>query len=521
MYIEPNTNVKILHNVPLEDTYDHTLYFANASDQYTYFASMVKYNLVHYTYQRVNRGRMRVQGKADNYYDCNYLMFQNTNFGNKWFYAFINSVEYINNETTEIEFEIDVMQTWLFDADVEECFVERQHSLSDAIGDNIVPETLNCGEYVFNSYDPITLLSDLVVCMAIVDTSGGSQGNLYDGIYGSAQLWVYESNDVDTINDKIDEFNQDPDSIISMYMFPKALIGSVPPSHKLGFARDASKITIANIPKVTKNDTLDGYLPKNAKMYTYPYNYLHIDNGSGSDLSLRYEFFDEQQPVVEISGTITLPVNLTCRPVSYKGVKEYDPLVGYTSLNTEMIQLSNYPMCSWNVDAYQAWVAQNTIPMILNTATNVGQGLVASNYMRHPESALIGGGISTVSNLLGEWYQASIQADISKGAFNNGGVNCAVGKQQFYGGRCSVNRQYAKMIDNYFTMYGYAEKCISRIHTHARPHWSYVKTVGCTATGSIPSDDMKRIISIYDKGITFWMNPNEVGNYSLDNSLNE
>ena len=519
MYIEPNTNVKILHNVPLENTYDHTLYFASASAQYTYFASMVKYNLVHYTYQRVNKGRMRIQGKADNYYDCNYLMFQNTNFGNKWFYAFINSVEYINNETTEIEFEIDVMQTWLFDAEIEQCFVERQHSLSDAIGDNIVPETLNVGEYVFNSYEPITPMRDLVVCLAIVDTSGGSSGTLYDGIYGSAELWVYDSTDVTSINDKIDEYNQAPDSIISMYMFPKILIGSIPTSHKLPYATGGVKTTIVKS-AVTKLDTLDGYLPKNGKMYTYPYNYFHVDNASGGDLSLRYEFFENKTPVVEIGGTVTMPVALTARPDSYKGVAGYDPLGGYTSLNTEVIQLSNYPMCSWNVDAYQAWVAQNTIPILLNTATNVGQSLVASNYSAHPEGSLIGGGIGTVSNLLSQWYQASIQADISKGAFNNGGANVVLGKQQFYCGRVSVNRQYAKMIDDYFTMYGYAEKCISRVHTNARPHWSYVKTVGCVTTGSIPADDMKRIISIYDKGVTFWKNPSEVGNYSLDNSLN-
>lgn len=522
MYIEPNTNVKILHNVPLENTYDHTLYFASASAQYTYFASMVKYNLVHYTYQRVNKGRMRIQGKADNYYDCNYLMFQNTNFGNKWFYAFINSVEYINNETTEIEFEIDVMQTWLFDAEIEQCFVERQHSLSDAIGDNIVPETLNCGEYVFNNYDPLTPMNDLVVCLAIVDTDGGSSGTLYDGIYGSAELWVYDSTDVSSINNKIDEYNQAPDSIISMYMFPKILIGNIPTSHMLPYAQGGLIQNIQNIPAVTKQDTLDGYTPKNAKMYTYPYNFFHVDNASGSDLTLRYEFFENLTPVIQLGGTVTLPVAVTARPASYKGVADYSQLGGYTTLNTESIQLSNYPMCSWNVDAYQAWVAQNAIPLGLSTLGNANMLNIASGFLSSPFYASdIEAPLTAVSaNLLSQWYTASIQADISKGSFNNGGPNIALNKQQFYCGRASVNRQYAKMIDDYFTMYGYAEKCISRVHTHARPHWSYVKTVGCVATGSIPADDMKRIISIYDRGITFWANPNEVGNYSLDNSLN-
>ena len=518
MYIVPNTNVKILHNVPLENTYDHTLYFENATAQYNYFASMVKKNCVNYTYQRVNKGTMRVEGKADNYYDCNYLMFQNTSFGTKWFYAFINSVEYINNETTEITFEIDVIQTWLFDAHVEECFIERQHSLSDAIGDNIVPETLNCGEYVFNDYEPVLQMTDMLVCLAIVDTDGESSGSLYDGIYGSAELYVYDSTDTTGINAKINEYTQKPDSIISMYMLPKILVGTIPNNHKLPYAANGFKRIIQK-PIVTKTDTLDGYLPKNGKMYTYPYNFYHVDNASGSDLSLRYEFFDNNQPVVEISGTITQPVIVSLRPDSYKGVPSYSELGGYTSLNNESIQLNSYPMCSWNVDAYQAWIAQNSVPIALNTISQVGQMAISSTYSVHPEASVVAGSIGIVSNLLGQFYQASIQADMSKGNFNNGGVNTAIGKQQFYGGRCSVSYQYAKMIDDFFTMYGYAVKSIGRINTHARPHWNYVKTVGCVLSGSVPSDDTRKIVSIYDRGITFWRNANEVGNYELDNSL--
>lgn len=44
---------------------------------------------------------------AENLYDCNYIMFQNASFGTKWFYAFITSVAYENNETSRITMEID------------------------------------------------------------------------------------------------------------------------------------------------------------------------------------------------------------------------------------------------------------------------------------------------------------------------------------------------------------------------------------------------------------------------------
>ena len=71
MYIEPSTNIKILKDVPLDTTYDHTIYFTNKQEQSTYFMSLKKYDLENYTYQRVKRGVARVGIKADNLYDCN------------------------------------------------------------------------------------------------------------------------------------------------------------------------------------------------------------------------------------------------------------------------------------------------------------------------------------------------------------------------------------------------------------------------------------------------------------------
>lgn len=518
MYIEPGTNIRILKDVPLDTTYDHTIFFTNGTTQANYFMGLQKYNLTNYTYQRVKKGVARVGIKADNLYDCNYMMFQNTSFGSKWFYAFITAIEYVNNECSEISFELDVMQTWFFDCEPDYCFVEREHTETDVIGQHIEPETIATGEYVFNDYSQITQMRDMVVCIAIVDTAGETDGTLYDGIYGSAQLWVYDSTDVQSINSKVNEYVQKPDAIIGMYMFPKIFIGgTIPDTHRLSYGAGAVT-TIITLDGVTINDTLDGYHPKNRKLYTYPYNFYHVDNASGGELSLRYEFFDNNTPVVEISGTVTQPVVAVLRPCSYKGVPGYSELGGYTTLNTESLQLNNYPMCSWNVDAYQAWVAQNSVPIALNTIASVGQMGIAGAYSTNPNAVIGSSVIGQVSNILGQLYQASIAADISKGNLNNGGANTANGKQQFYGGRCSVSAEYARIIDDYFTMFGYAVKRVKKPNRNSRPHWNYVKTIGCTITGSVPADDLKRICNIYDNGITFWKNGSEVGNYNLDNT---
>ncbi len=516
MYVQPTTNIRILKNVPLDNTYNHTIYFGSESEQSNYFMSLQKYNLSNYTYQRVKKGVARVGVKADNLYDCNYMMFQNAGYGNKWFYAFITAIEFINNETSDVFFELDPMQTWFFNYSLEQCFVEREHTNTDLLGEHIEPETLTTGEYVMNDYKPVTYMNDMVVCIAIVDTNGGTSGTLYDGIYGSAELWVYDSTDVQSINAKVNEYVQSPNSIIGMYMFPKLFInGTIPDTNKLSYGTGASKTTVT-LETLSSDMTLDGYKPKNNKLYSYPFNFCHIDNASGSELNLRYEFFDALTPVVEISGTVTQPVVAVLRPCSYKGVAGHSSTGGYTTLNTESLQLNNYPMCSWNVDAYQAWVAQNSIPITFNTVSDVVQmGLVSNASVPVMGAALI----DKAANLMNQRYAASIAADISKGSFNNGGANVANSKQQFYVGRCSVSSSYAKMIDDFFTMFGYAIRRVKKPNITNRPHWNYIKTIGAVITGSIPVDDARKICSIYDNGITFWKNGSEIGQYNLDNSV--
>ena len=148
MYIAPNTTIRMLKDVPLDNTYRNTIYFAYVANQTSYFSGKTKYTFAAQSYQRVQKGTLRIGRKADDLYDCNYLMFQNTAYGNKWFYAFVTGVEYVNNETSEVSFEIDVMQTWHFDYDVKMSFVEREMSVTDNIGDNLVPENLEIGDYI-------------------------------------------------------------------------------------------------------------------------------------------------------------------------------------------------------------------------------------------------------------------------------------------------------------------------------------------------------------------------------------
>ncbi len=512
MYINPSTNIKLLHNVPLDPTYDHTIYFSSATAQRDYFAGLVKHNLTEYTYQRVQKGVARVGINAEQLYDCNYMMFQNTSYGNKWFYAFITNVEYINDNCSSVSFEIDVMQTWHFDYSVDQCFVEREHPITDQIGEHYEPENVDTGEYVFNDFGSLlNTINPLAVIVMVNDNSSAPDGNLYDGIYGGCSLHAFNASDASTITGFLNEYNQKPEAIVGMYMCPVIAVGqAIPTGEGVNVTKSSSCYnTVVSVARLTQNMTLNGYKPKCKKLYTYPYNFYSITAGNKNGI-FRYELFDDLLPQFKIDVPISYPVQIALRPIYYKGCKD-------VSFTNETLVLSDYPLCSWSTDAFRAWLAQNSREIgttIMSTGLNIGLGIAGVPS--------VGGAVNNankINNLLTEAYQASIKADITRGNIFSGSVDIAGGKKNFYGGRCSITAEYAKMIDDYFYVYGYSIKRVKAPNRNSRPHWNYVKTVGCTLTGSIPADDSRKICSIYNNGITFWKNGNEIGNYSLDNTV--
>lgn len=518
MYIEPNTTIKLYSGIPLDNTYEHTLYFASLSAQNAYFhGGIAKYTLANNSYQRVERGKMRIEKKADDLYDCNYLAFQNVNYGNKWFYAFITGVEYINNITSEITFEIDSMQTYLFEVELKNCFVVREHSLTDEIGDNIQAEPVEVGEYVISDYNIVKYLTDMCVIIAIVIDNASNIGNRFDGIYSGVDLYVFNANDTGNISAFLNSYLQRPEQIVSMYMCPRACITDVPSDipaggKKLDPTSNGVKYYVS-LPSVTQaTQDFEGYVPKNKKMYTYPYNYVRVDNAKGESLNLRYEFFDALTPVVEITCTVQMPVQMVLRPCSYKGLPSYTALGGYTASKSECISLDNYPMCSWNVDSYKSWVSQKALPLLISSVSRGVTGVSRLN------TSGTGSLVSGVASIITEQYEASIKADVCRGNISDGNVNVSNGYQNFYNQRCHVTRDYAEVIDNFFTMFGYATNKVKTPNISSRPHWNYIQTKGCIIVGSAPSDEIRRICSIYDKGITFWKYASEVGDYTLDNS---
>ena len=151
--VTPNTEVYLL-KCPLELDNQNQLDFATKSAQEAYFKSLPRIYLDEFSYQRKD-SIIRVNRHIDTLLEYTYVMYKNDNYSNKWFYAFITGMEYINDNCTYVTIKTDVWQTWQFDLSWKKCFVNREHTNDDTIGKNLVPESLETGEYVQNKYEII------------------------------------------------------------------------------------------------------------------------------------------------------------------------------------------------------------------------------------------------------------------------------------------------------------------------------------------------------------------------------
>lgn len=125
---QPTGKIDLISDVDIDVSYTHQYYFSDLEHQELFFDGKVVHSLEDGTYQRKNINTIQVPYQADALASCNYLRWQNTNYSNKWYYAFITSIDYINPGVSQINYQLDVYQTFLFDVTWKQSFIEREHT---------------------------------------------------------------------------------------------------------------------------------------------------------------------------------------------------------------------------------------------------------------------------------------------------------------------------------------------------------------------------------------------------------
>lgn len=532
-----------LLNVPLEADYKHTLYFDSNYLQEEYFTDHAVSNCkwTNFSYQmkdnkiRVPKHFDEINGKV------NYVMYQNLAYTDKWFYAFIIDMKYINDGVTELQIKTDVIQTWREEYSLKSCFVEREHTDDDTIGKNTLPEGLETGEYICNYhfYDDSTSATCFVIASTINIVDGTDSGiTIYNGIINGWHYYAFDSiEEVKKVLTDVSKLRTN-DSIVSMFIMPKKYMPDIySETHKVQETHEVEKTNYWTISDgdggrsyPQKPNKVDGYKPHNNKLLTYPYSYLLIDNNAGASAIYKYELFEGNSDIqFVIYGCIAQGGSIKLVPMYYNGVGQNH----HFSLNA-----GKYPVCGWQSDYYTNWLTQNALNIEVQTESILLSGLQTGlgnvmqavggvvsldldNALKGTTDALFTGAQvqNQIKGITAQKEIHSFQSPTTRGNTVTGDINYCLGNIRFTGYQMSVKEEYARIIDNYFSMYGYQTNRVKVPNSNHRPRYWYTKTVGCEIDGSIPNKDMQEIKKCYDSGITFWKNPEHIGIYT--NSAHE
>lgn len=491
---------------------------------------------------------------------CNYMAFQNKDYSNKWFFAFIDDVKYVSNENTEISYTIDSFATWWDYWTSKKCFINRQHVLNDSIGINTVPENIDVGEvfcehatedsslsayyYVgfFSSFNPaennnqgqsyakITCFNKNIFAKQLFLFKADSSTDIRN-----IQLFIYHTNKLGHINDIQDMFII-PDFFINasdLIQYNGTVeIDSTNYNYSFWGLQNNFNVSSFNT-TISKRHSFSDYTPKNNKLFCYPYNYLIATNNIGSINLYKYEDFYSENCIFRNEGILSVGASIQAVPLAYKGNIRNDD---------EAISVAKYPTLSWGSDSFTNWLTQNAVNFqtgilgtVLNTAV-AGLGMVAgagagagagasasemsTSNLASTGGNFITGAFSQYTSMLNQFYKASLLPENTKGT-NTGDINFFAERNCITFKEMRAKTEYLKIIDSFFDRFGYKISKIDTPHFSGRRNWNYVEIGSneCIGYGEVPSSYMEVINNTFRKGVTIWHNHDNIGDYSLDNSI--
>lgn len=498
--IMPTGRLFILKGVNLDSTYKNTFspkFFGNAEKQAQFFMSKEKMHFDKVTPVRL-QNVIRVPTVSDNIIECNYIMFQNADSYPKWYYAFITQIDWISISECHIHFELDVIQTNLFTFNLGECFINRQHSNSDVIGSNLYPENIELGEFnISGFYKTFNTNKWGIMIASIYQASGAlAEGYVYGGVY-SGVSYVY-CQDVETANKYIKMLNDEnkQDGIVAIYMCPT-----------IAFDRDVVKVKVT-IPK--KYDNISGYTPKNAKLYTSPFNFLYVSNGQGQTATYQYEYFNSQQCEFNCYLECTPSMTFVLVPLNYKGVEE--------NWNEKLDLQINIP-CSYNTDYYKAWLAQHNTEMGVKNLAMAASGITAiAGAVTGNVAMMASGGFGVGSGIL-ERVQSVSQAKVQPAQIHGNTsavINYSEGQFEFAFYQMQVQQEFARVADSVFSSTGYTLNEVGVPDINSRPSYNYTETANAIVRGEVCLQHRKVIEEALNNGITWW-HGDWIGDYTRGN----
>lgn len=229
--------------------------------------------------------------------------------------------------------------------------------------------------------------------------------------------------------------------------------------------------------------------------------------------------------------------SIKCIPTNYE----------FAGLNEEnSIPAGRFPTLNWTRDNYAEWLRLNALNMNVGVGlglAQIGTGIVTNlagigeakqlidkqrakgdykNSLLDYSGSLgdIGSGIEKIGGIMLENYQHELIPNSSVGNVNNGDINVCSNKMGFFFYHKSIKYEFAKIIDDFFSMFGYKVNTLKVPNIEGRLNWNYVKLLNPNIEGSnIPEAELNEYKKQLENGITFWHNPATFRDYTQSNTI--
>jgi len=501
--ITPSSTVRFL-NVPFSPSQNNLMKFASLSAQTAYMESKLVYTLTPCSYIREGDGEyLRVNKVVDALYNCNYVMFQNVQFGTKWFYAFIDKLIYKNGNVSDVVLKMDVYQSFQFNYTLNESFIERQTFNTDYY--NTLADTPTTGDLTeVWSYEK-TINGVYIILFNADPTKDDTStslnsyptiGNYSMPCYMAICLSKFDMSDiVQAVSNK-----GRADRIQACYYAPCTIIDNtgyeiqVMGKGDLNIVSDILLIHDMNLSLLSETFTLDiDIVPIFKKEISYPYSKLEIvDRITGRYIELDLsKFYNPLSPQFKILYNITDNVEYKIIPLDYNGIS-------YSIENALVISpSSDLPVFS---NSYSKYLKDNKVSNMLNGAMSVGSAIGSIATLNVAGAVNSFANIASVINADAVARKQPNQVSNIKGdAFEYANYTSSI----FFRVK-QMDNDHMKIARNFWNAYGYPVRRIDAFSNTSK-RYNFVKTVGANIIAdTIPSEYLKELEKIYDNGVTIW-----------------
>lgn len=509
--------------------------------------------LLIYKYEHINIIRrdsdLILKGVNENLTQCNYLMYQNKDISDKWYFAFIDKVSYNSLNSVIISHTIDVWQTYQFDITYYKNLILRSHvaKATDTVGRWLAPEPISVApefERKHSVFDDLSWTPQYVLHSTSVfnnttkkyEYKGNGTGATLSAEYG---IFVDNDDDVQTVvknygklsaaealksNDD-DEYSNWISDLLTGQTIDKAvkLISTTSISQLQDHRNEliglyaipawvhngTNKYATNNIKKKDVTTTLPtttlacGYAPRNKKMLSSLCKAYLFYNENGFKLPLKPELFTSDTPVFTVKATELSTNGFLLQIRSY---------ADYTAKTNKI---------SYNCENRLGYDANTGLDKVLNTLTSAvgvvnSVGSVASQAFAGNVGGAVQGAVGAVQQSI-NMIDALGQRGVNTGA--SGDIMSITEKRAMpVFADVSPTEAQCRYIDDYLDVYGYAINEIGKISSYMqnRSNWNYIQVANCNIKVSAPNDDVNKLKQMFESGVTIWHT--HFGDYDQSNN---